>query len=181
MKVGGMKVFPVEIERVLTEHPAVKEAVVIGIKDRMKGEIPKAYIIPKTDKNPSRTELRKHCQTRLPLYKVPRRFEFREEFPRSPGGKVLRSILESSEAALEPIEPVSDLQEELLRIDRRILALLNRRSQLLGQETDPKSSMLIAEEYLQRVLDANQGPLYDDIAEDLLKRVHSATRFPGGK
>ena len=186
MKVGGMKVFPVEIERVLTEHPGVEEAVVISIKDRMKGEIPKAFVIPKSGRCLSRTELRKHCQERLPLYKMPRRFEFRDSLPRTPGGKVLRSILESSETTAEPIEPVSDVQEELVRIDRRILSLLNRRSQLLGQETEPKTPMLIPEEYLQRVLDSNQGPLYDDVAEDLLKQIHSATtkhdlRFPRGK
>jgi chorismate mutase len=117
----------------------------------------------------------------LPLYKMPRRFEFRESLPRAPGGKVLRSILESSEMSPEPIEPVSDVQEELVRIDRKILSLLNRRTQLLGQETDPKSPGLIPEDYLQRVLDTNEGPLYDDIAEDLLKQIHSATKFPRGK
>jgi len=181
-----MKVFPVEIERVLSEHPKVEETVVISVKDRMKGEIPKAFVIPKPGTCPSRTELRKYCQERLPLYKMPRRFEFRDSLPRTPGGKVLRSILESSESSPEKIEPVSDVQEELVRIDRRILSLLNRRFQLLGQETEPKTPMLIPEEYLQRVLDSNQGPLYDDVAEDLLKQIHSATtrhdlRFSKGK
>ena len=180
MKVGGMKVFPLEIERVLCQHPDVEEAVVISVKDHMKGEIPKAYIILGKGKTLSRTELRKYCQKHLPSYKLPRRFEFREELPRAPGGKVLRSILQSSEDASDRIHPVSDLREEIIRIDRRILSLLNRRSQILEQSTDD-SMTLIKDDHLQRVLDANEGPLYDDVAEQLLRQIHSSTKFPGGK
>jgi len=193
MKVGGMKVFPLEIERVLSQHPDVEEAVVIGARDHMKGEIPKAYIVPVKGSNPTRTELRKHCQQQLPPYKVPRRFEFREELPRTPGGKLIRSVLEASETTAERMHglearatekrTILNLEEELVRLDRRILTLLNRRSQLLMQDTDPdrSGSALIQDEHIQRVLDANEGPLYDDVAEEVLRQVHSATRFPGGK
>ena len=52
---------------------------------------------------------------------------------------------------------------------------------MLEQDTEPGSPIVIQEEYLQRVLDANEGPLYDDVAEFLLKQIHNATRFPGGK
>ncbi|KPL06221.1 hypothetical protein AMJ86_09340, partial [bacterium SM23_57] len=180
MKVGGMKVFPLEIERILSQHPDIEEAVVVSVKDHMKGEIPKAFIVPNKGKAPTRTELRKYCQEHLPSYKLPRRFEFREELPRAPGGKVLKSILQSSEDASDRVQPVSDLQEELVRIDRRILSLLNRRSQLLEQSADD-SMALIKDDHLQRVLDANEGPLYDDVAEQLLRQIHSSTKFPGGK
>lgn len=181
MKVGGMKVSPLEIERVLTEHPDIEESVVVGAKDRMKGEIPKAYIITKKGTAPTRAQLRKHCQQQLPAYKVPKRFEFREDLPRTPGGKPMRSILQVSELSVKPRQSVTDLREEMLSLDRRILALLNQRSQLLEQDAKPGSPLVIQEEYLQRVLNANEGPLYDDVAEILLKQIHTATRFPGGK
>ena len=181
MKVGGMKVSPLEIERVLAEHPDIEESVVIGVKDRMKGEIPKAYIITKKGTAPTRAQLRNHCQQQLPAYKVPKRFEFREDLPRTPGGKPLRSILQASESSTEHRQPVMDLREEILSLDRRILTLLNQRSRLLEQDTEPGSPIVIQEEYLQRILDANEGPLYDDVAEFLLRQIHIATRFPGGK
>ena len=181
MKVGGMKVFPLEIERVLCRHPDVEEAVVISAKDHMKGEIPKAYIVPMKGAKPPPTELRKHCQKHLPAYKVPRRFEFRDELPRAPGGKVIRSVLEAAELPAKEIRQSVNANEELVRLDRRILTLLNRRSQLLAQNTDPAGSAVIQDEHIHRVIDANEGPLYDDVAEELLRQIHSATRFPGGK
>jgi long-chain acyl-CoA synthetase len=181
MKVGGMKVSPLEIERVLAEHPDVEESVVIGAKDRMKGEIPKAYIITKKGTTLTRAQLRKHCQQQLPAYKIPKRFEFREDLPRTPSGKPMRLILQATESSEKPRQSVTDLRDEMLNLDRRILALLNQRSQLLEQDTQSKSPIVIQEEYLQRVLDANEGPLYDDVAETLLKQIHTATRFPGGK
>jgi long-chain acyl-CoA synthetase len=181
MKVGGMKVFPLEIERVLCQHPSVEEAVVVGIKDRMRGETPKAFVVPAKGTTLSNTDLRKHCQGHLPGYKVPRRYELRRELPRAPGGKVLRSILLSSENAGEHLGPVSDLQEKLINVDRRILSLLNRRSRLLEQEKQRDNPIVVREDYIQRVLDANEGPLYDDVAERLLKQIHSTTKFPGGK
>lgn len=92
INVGGFKVTPEEIEAVLELHPGVREAVVIPMPDAVHGEVPRAVIVP-YDAPPTAATLRRFCRERLAAYKVPRRFEFRTELPRSPLGKVLRQQL----------------------------------------------------------------------------------------
>jgi len=92
INVGGFKVTPEEIEAVLETHPAVREAVVLPMPDVVHGEVPRAVIVP-YDAPPTAAALRRFCRERLATYKVPRRFEFRTELPRSPLGKVLRQQL----------------------------------------------------------------------------------------
>lgn len=89
MKVGGMKVYPVEIEELLTAHPDIVEAGVVKMQDRLHGEMPKAFVVSKNGQELDRNLLRKYCEERLPKYKVPRVFEFVGELPKSPGGKIL--------------------------------------------------------------------------------------------
>jgi long-chain acyl-CoA synthetase len=89
INVGGFKVAPEEVEAVLKEHPAVHEAVVLGVTDATRGEIVRAVIEPH-GMPPSVAELRRFCRARLAEYMVPRQWEFRDALPRSPLGKVLR-------------------------------------------------------------------------------------------
>lgn len=88
MKVGGLKVYPVEIEETLLAHPDVSEAVVLKEFDALHGEIPKAVIVPKMNASPSRKEIRSFCESRLSKFKVPKLIEFREELPKTSGGKI---------------------------------------------------------------------------------------------
>jgi len=92
INVGGFKVSPDEVEAVLLAHPAVREVVVTGMPNAARGEIVRAVIVPRGEA-PTAGELRRFCCARLAGYKVPRRFEFRDELPRSPLGKVLRHLL----------------------------------------------------------------------------------------
>ncbi len=92
INVGGFKVSPEEVEAVLEQHPGVREAVVLAMPDAARGEAVRAVIVPEGTP-PSAGELRRYCRERLAGYKVPRRFEFRDELPRSPLGKVLRHKL----------------------------------------------------------------------------------------
>lgn len=92
INVGGFKVLPEEVEAVLAQHPAVREAAVVGVPDAVRGEVVRAVIVPH-DPPPTAGELRRFCRARLAGYKVPRRFEFRDDLPRSPLGKVLRNQL----------------------------------------------------------------------------------------
>ncbi len=89
MKVAGMKVFPVEIEDVLSSHPKIAEAAVTKLQDRLHGEVPKAVIVLEEGAEIERMEIRRYCEKRLSKYKVPRVIEFRTELPKTPGGKVL--------------------------------------------------------------------------------------------
>ena len=92
INVGGYKVAPEEVEAVLIQHPGVREAVVVAIPEPLRGEVVRAIIVPEGTA-PTPGELRDFCAARLARYKIPRRFEFRDDLPRSPLGKVLRSRL----------------------------------------------------------------------------------------
>lgn len=90
--VSGFNVYPNEVEAVLTSHPGVVEAAVIGVPDNRTGETVKAFVVLRNPP-PSFAELELHCRASLAAYKIPREFETRGELPKSPVGKILRAIL----------------------------------------------------------------------------------------
>lgn len=90
---GGYNIYPREVEEVLFEHPDVEEAVVAGVIDPYRGETVKAYIILKEGATASEEELKHWCKDKLAVYKVPRIYEFRDTFPKTLVGKVLRRKL----------------------------------------------------------------------------------------
>jgi long-chain acyl-CoA synthetase len=93
IEVAGHKVDPIEVEDVLTAHPKVREAVVVGVRGRVEGEeVVKAAIVPR-DGDCDQRELIEFCRQRLANFKVPQVVEFREEIPKSPLGKILRKYL----------------------------------------------------------------------------------------
>jgi len=93
MKVAGLKVYPQEIERVLMEHPSIKEIAVISVKDRLRGEIPKAIAVLQPGMDLTEHEIMDFCKDRLPQYKVPRIIEIRKDIPKSSSGKINKKIL----------------------------------------------------------------------------------------
>ena len=95
--VGGFNVYPQEVEAILSEHPAVSLAVVVGMPNNISGEVPKAYVIRTKDADVSESELVKFCKERLSHYKVPRSIEFVESLPISATGKILRRVLRQKE------------------------------------------------------------------------------------
>jgi long-chain acyl-CoA synthetase len=94
---SGFNVYPREVEEVLYEHEAVKECTVAGIPDEYRGETVKAYIVLKEKKDVSAKELEAFCRERLAAFKVPRKYEFRDELPKALTGKVLRRVLVEEE------------------------------------------------------------------------------------
>ena len=90
---GGYNVYPREVEEVLYEHPAVLEAVVIGVADPYKGETVKAVVVLKEGSQLSAEELTAFCKKNLSAYKVPKVIEFRSEMPKTTVGKILRRAL----------------------------------------------------------------------------------------
>ncbi|MCG2676624.1 AMP-binding protein, partial [bacterium] len=103
INVRGLNVYPREVEEVLYSHPAIAEAAVIGVKDKVKGEVPEAFLALKEGRKLSKKEIIKYCQERLASYKVPHRIEFRKELPKTSTGKILkRALKEASEKSSEP-------------------------------------------------------------------------------
>lgn len=90
--VSGFNVFPVDIEDVLTKHPAVAEAAVVGAVDPSTGEKAVAFIV-RQDHSLSEEAVITHCRDHLTGYKVPKTVCFVDELPKSPVGKVLRREL----------------------------------------------------------------------------------------
>jgi long-chain acyl-CoA synthetase len=97
IKTSGYQVWPREIEEVIASHPAVAEVAVAGLPDEVKGEIAKAWIIPRPGATVSGVEIRAHCRERLAPYKVPAEYEIVTELPKSQVGKVLRRMLRQQE------------------------------------------------------------------------------------
>lgn len=103
VSVGGLKVYPREVEEVLFEHPAVKEAAVVGIPDQYMGETVKAFIVLKdpSSKDRAEGEILEFCKGKLAKYKVPRKFEFVPDLPKTLVGKVLRRKLKEATATAQ--------------------------------------------------------------------------------
>lgn len=95
MKVAGVKVFPLEIEGVLLNHPLIEEAAVIKIQDRLRGEVPKAVIVIKDGFELGKEEVQKYCEEKMSRIKVPSVIEFRTKLPKTPGGKILYRELQA--------------------------------------------------------------------------------------
>jgi long-chain acyl-CoA synthetase len=96
---AGFKVVPREVEEVLFRHPAVAEAVVVGVPDAIRGEAVKAFIVLRPGASVREDELLEYCRLHLAPYKIPRAVEFRTEVPKTAVGKALRRVLAAEDAA----------------------------------------------------------------------------------
>jgi acyl-CoA synthetase (AMP-forming)/AMP-acid ligase II len=91
---GGLNVYPAEIERVLGEHPAVKECAATGVEDARLGEVGRAYVVVHEGATVTEAELTALCREHLAGYKVPRHWVLRSEpLPRTASGKVQKFLL----------------------------------------------------------------------------------------
>jgi acyl-CoA synthetase (AMP-forming)/AMP-acid ligase II len=91
---GGENIYPAEIEQVMHKHPAVEDVAIIGVPNEKWGESLLAFVVPKIGVEPPTIEaLIEFLRPRLAGYKIPRRYEFIEAFPRNAMGKVLKREL----------------------------------------------------------------------------------------
>ena len=90
---SGSKVWPREVEDVLYEHPAVREAAVVGVPDPYRGETVKAFVSLIPGRSTDADELIAFCRERMAAYKYPRMVEILDELPKTPTGKYLRRAL----------------------------------------------------------------------------------------
>jgi long-chain acyl-CoA synthetase len=97
INVGGEKLFPNEVEDIMLTNPKIKDLVIVGIPDELKGEVGKAFIELKKEEQATEEEIKEFCKTRMAPYKVPAVIEFVGEIPRSASGKALRRLLRDKE------------------------------------------------------------------------------------
>lgn len=88
---GGFNIYPREIEEFLQEQPEVAEAAVVGVPDRVRGEVPIAFLVARGTIEPQLLESR--CREKLASFKVPRAFLTVEKLPRTALGKIQRHLL----------------------------------------------------------------------------------------
>ena len=90
---AGYKIWPFEVEQVLTTHPAVREAAVVDIVDDYRGQSTRAYVALEQGYVATAAELIEYSRARLAAYKYPREIEIVEALPRTATGKLLRRQL----------------------------------------------------------------------------------------
>ncbi|HWC00036.1 MAG TPA: AMP-binding protein, partial [Bryobacteraceae bacterium] len=88
---GGFNIYPREIEEFLLEQPEVAEAAVVGVPDRVRGEIPVAFLVARAAFDPQTLESR--CREKLASFKVPRAFLAVDHLPRTALGKIQKHLL----------------------------------------------------------------------------------------
>lgn len=97
---GGFNIYPREIESILEQHPAVREACVVGVPDDRWGERLRAFIVPESGQRPDgslASAIAVSCVDRLAAYKIPREYAFIEQIPRNVSGKILKRQLRETD------------------------------------------------------------------------------------
>ena len=96
---GGYNVWPRVVEDALYQHPAVAEAIVIGVADRYRGQAPKAFVMLRPGQTATPEQLRNFLADYLSKIELPREIEIRETLPRTMIGKLSRQALVAEEQA----------------------------------------------------------------------------------
>ena len=103
LKIGGIRVYPLEIEKVVKDHPEVRDVVVVRAEERVRGEVARAVVSLREGSQLTAQKLRQYCRDRMAVYKVPRIVEFWADIPKLPNGKVdKKGIL------AVPVDPTRD-------------------------------------------------------------------------
>lgn len=107
LKIGGIRVFPLEIEQVIQQHPDVRDVVVVRAEERLRGEVPRAIITTKPGSTLNFRKVQAYCRERMANYKVPRIVEFWKEIPKLPNGKIDKKAV-----LARPVDPSRDERKE---------------------------------------------------------------------
>ena len=115
---SGFKVWPREVEEVLYQHPAVREAAVVGIPDPYRGETIKAVISLKPGQHVTSDEIRAFARERMAAYKYPRVVEIMDDLPKTTSGKIMRRLLQpTAHASALPVQAeIVDVSYPQLRV-----------------------------------------------------------------
>jgi acyl-CoA synthetase (AMP-forming)/AMP-acid ligase II len=93
IKVAGEIVFEPEVEAAIHKHPDIAEVAVIGVADKLRGEVPRAIVVFKDGKSVNADDLTQFCRQHLAHFKIPHYFEFRVSLPKNRAGKIDKELL----------------------------------------------------------------------------------------
>jgi long-chain acyl-CoA synthetase len=102
VNVAGLKVWPAEVERVLFEHAAIRDATVYGVDDPIRGEQVMADVVCRAGSPASEADVLAFCRQRLAEYKLPVAINVVDQLPRSANGKVLKRVLRERHRSAHP-------------------------------------------------------------------------------
>lgn len=108
---GGENIYPAEIEKLLAEHPAIVECVVIGVPDAKYDETPCAVIVRNNEQSLAEEEVLDYCRARLAGYKRPRHVVFVDALPRNASGKILKRQLRDEYAWLGSVAQPQEMSQ----------------------------------------------------------------------
>ncbi len=95
---SGYNVYPRRVEEAIYEYPAVEEVTVIGIKDKYRGEAPKAFIKLKAGQTATAEDIMRHLEAKISKIELPAEIEFRDALPKTMIGKLSKKELKAEEA-----------------------------------------------------------------------------------
>jgi long-chain acyl-CoA synthetase len=90
---GGENIYPREIDEILYQHPSVKDAATLGVRDNLYGEEVKSFVVLREGKQATEQDLMEFCRERLAAFKCPKSIEILDEIPKGPTGKLLKKAL----------------------------------------------------------------------------------------
>jgi long-chain acyl-CoA synthetase len=164
--VGGLKVFPAEVERVLLDHPMVAQAAVVGFPDEVFGEQVVAFVVLDSESESGVVDsISKYAKANLANYKVPRTVIPIDELPRNPSGKILKRRLREPDFAgsgrQSPESTASGKEEHQPTVSAYVPVLRSRLEQ-----TYPTNRQSVVTEFLcslvQTVADLDDPPGPDE-------------------
>jgi long-chain acyl-CoA synthetase len=161
---SGFKVWPREVEEVLYQHPAVREAAVVGMPDAYRGETIKAVISLKPGHRVTGEEIRAFARERMAAYKYPRVVEIMDDLPKTTSGKIMRRLLQpmANASAMPAQAEIGDVSYPQLRSALEARAVLEAGAVWLrlSRGTIPMSKAAVLYEHLRLML----AQLHDDRA-----------------
>jgi acyl-coenzyme A synthetase/AMP-(fatty) acid ligase len=96
LKVAGLKVYPLQVELILLEHPAIKEAAVIGVEDKLRGDVPAAFVVLHEGASATEDEILRYCNKNMAHYMIPKKMRIIDELPKIGSGKIDKKTLTQS-------------------------------------------------------------------------------------
>ena len=152
ISIGGLKVYPAEVERVLLDHSGVAQAAVVGFSSNVLGEEVAAFIVgEETAETSLVSDLKEFCRQHLANYKSPKHIFLVDELPRNPSGKILKTELRSRQETL--LAQTTAANDETANRPR------GRKPQLFEdlQSVYETERQRTANQYLQNVISAITG------------------------
>ncbi len=161
ISIGGLKVYPAEVERVLLDHPGVAQAAVVGFTSTVLGEEVAAFVVGQETAAPSLvSQLKDFCRQHLANYKAPKHIFVVDELPRNPSGKILKTELRSRQDTLlaQSLDSpgASDTTDTSSKPEDQLRSHPPQLYQIL-QTVYPTERQRAANEYLQTVVSAISG------------------------